>query len=604
MVQPLDWRLMTEATFRSKATEQDGRLDEYEARVESIETLGGIAPGDASDATVKAHIVQHDSQTRSALKAAFVGKGELVTNARDYIKADGVTADDAGLLNAFTTGRVINLPAGSTIAVGTRFDLPAGKTIIANGATIKGLPATANGNFVLGITGDTKIVGHLIVETADAGNVRAVEISGSNVVIDALTTKAPTPGSSAGNLRNTGLTIASNNVSNVSIGRLSIENFDWAARIERSAGVTIGHYSVKSYIQGLYIMESRNVTIQSGHIRTTSPNDAANTEGNNGVLIESLTHDGTRNIRLDNMTVEDSGGHGHRLGGQFRISNVWYNNCLVSNAGSSGFKALGGTTAANNYHENIYYTDCIAEDCGALDGNDAGFLIQYVRNGAVTNPIVRKKNKPYSAYAGVRINRCTNVTVNHPILQDTLNSAYRVDPELGAVDDVILNGGIIRSSTGNGFTFNYTGTTFRRVSVTGKPTVEITGAGYCLSIVNTGGGIISTPAEVEFRSSSPVGNILDGGTGTNYAGYISNITARMPANPGFANGSKWTDQSAGISYNKHSGKWKMVNAAGSTSNRPAVVSVGDQYFDETLLKPVWVKSINPNVWVDAMGSVV
>jgi len=47
------------------------------------------------------------------------------------------------------------------------------------------------------------------------------------------------------------------------------------------------------------------------------------------------------------------------------------------------------------------------------------------------------------------------------------------------------------------------------------------------------------------------------------------------------------------------------NRNGTTSKRPLVsVEVGDQYFDSTLGYPIWVKSINPIVWVRYDGTVV
>ena len=55
--------------------------------------------------------------------------------------------------------------------------------------------------------------------------------------------------------------------------------------------------------------------------------------------------------------------------------------------------------------------------------------------------------------------------------------------------------------------------------------------------------------------------------------------------------------------------WELLAAkgdsflpSGSTSGRPEDVVVGSSYFDETLGKPIWVKSIDPIVWVDASGS--
>jgi hypothetical protein len=48
---------------------------------------------------------------------------------------------------------------------------------------------------------------------------------------------------------------------------------------------------------------------------------------------------------------------------------------------------------------------------------------------------------------------------------------------------------------------------------------------------------------------------------------------------------------------------------GATSARPVSSAavplyIGQNYFDATLGKPVWIKSLNPTVWVDATGAPV
>ena len=56
-------------------------------------------------------------------------------------------------------------------------------------------------------------------------------------------------------------------------------------------------------------------------------------------------------------------------------------------------------------------------------------------------------------------------------------------------------------------------------------------------------------------------------------------------------------------------RWHQIiitgQQSGTTANRPTTqVWVGRFYFDTTLNKPVWVKSVTPVVWVDATGAVV
>lgn len=44
---------------------------------------------------------------------------------------------------------------------------------------------------------------------------------------------------------------------------------------------------------------------------------------------------------------------------------------------------------------------------------------------------------------------------------------------------------------------------------------------------------------------------------------------------------------------------------GTTAQRPTKqLEIGLPYFDTTLSKPIWIKTVSPLVWVDATGSTV
>lgn len=46
-----------------------------------------------------------------------------------------------------------------------------------------------------------------------------------------------------------------------------------------------------------------------------------------------------------------------------------------------------------------------------------------------------------------------------------------------------------------------------------------------------------------------------------------------------------------------------LQTSGATSERPSTgLWIGRMFFDTTLGKPVWVKSVKPAVWVDASGA--
>jgi hypothetical protein len=54
---------------------------------------------------------------------------------------------------------------------------------------------------------------------------------------------------------------------------------------------------------------------------------------------------------------------------------------------------------------------------------------------------------------------------------------------------------------------------------------------------------------------------------------------------------------------------RPLGQSGTTATRPLDSSgiqlyIGQMYFDTTLGKPIWVKSRNPTVWVDATGAAV
>lgn len=79
MPQPADRRLMTELTFSTKTKQQDTRLDNYESRVRGIETLGGLAPGDVSDATMASIASQPTSTFAQYQDSRFSRKVDLVS---------------------------------------------------------------------------------------------------------------------------------------------------------------------------------------------------------------------------------------------------------------------------------------------------------------------------------------------------------------------------------------------------------------------------------------------------------------------------------------------------------------------------------------------
>lgn len=49
---------------------------------------------------------------------------------------------------------------------------------------------------------------------------------------------------------------------------------------------------------------------------------------------------------------------------------------------------------------------------------------------------------------------------------------------------------------------------------------------------------------------------------------------------------------------------RTFNTSGPTAQRPVdLLWIGLFYFDTTINKPIWLRSVNPNVWVDGAGTV-
>lgn len=67
------------------------------------------------------------------------------------------------------------------------------------------------------------------------------------------------------------------------------------------------------------------------------------------------------------------------------------------------------------------------------------------------------------------------------------------------------------------------------------------------------------------------------------------------------------DKLATVAWQQVFTRWHRIILAaqesGTTANRPtSLLWVGRMYFDTTLGKPVWLKTVNPIGWVDATGA--
>ena len=95
-------------------------------RVEAVESLSGLEPGDVSDATVASLVVQGGSLTREALDDLYSGSGYLIDTASYGLAADGVTDDSAAIHDAIAdapAGATLVFPPGRSIRLATPVEL-------------------------------------------------------------------------------------------------------------------------------------------------------------------------------------------------------------------------------------------------------------------------------------------------------------------------------------------------------------------------------------------------------------------------------------------------------------------------------------------------
>src|SRR5690606_38886783 len=101
-------------------------------------------------------------------------------------------------------------------------------------------------------------------------------------------------------------------------------------------------------------------------------------------------------------------------------------------------------------------------------------------------------------------------------IHSTASHGYQVDSALGGSINVVLNGGEILVSGGDGININYTGQQFRRVNVVGRPLVQDS-EGWGINIVNDGTG--SLPAGPGLIEAYLNNNVAGPATGV-LAGYV------------------------------------------------------------------------------------
>ena len=106
-------------------------------------------------------------------------------------------------------------------------------------------------------------------------------------------------------------------------------------------------------------------------------------------------------------------------------SKVWFTECSSINSGRGGFKILGGEPASpQNYHEDIWLTDCLVEDAGQLAMLQTQATLQReLTKGGASSELVLAYAQLVGALKKYRLKTSYVITVSWR--QSTMRISYR-----------------------------------------------------------------------------------------------------------------------------------------------------------------------------------
>ena len=499
---------------------------------------------------------------------------------------DNSTNDTTALQNvlAIAEGKTVVFDEGTYLydPTGSGLTFPANCTVIMNGAILK---ETAPVDAARVTVEEGATIDSLVIQSAGGSASRGVRIIGSNVKIGEIRVTAP-PATGSGNIRRRAISIGTEGgarISNVEIGSVYVENWDRGLQVHEVDNLTIGSWNHTGYVNSIWFSNCRNVRINGGWVKGTSAN-ATGAPGENGVLIEAVAHYGTTGVHILNMTVEDSGEHAFRVGGQFVIKGAWFIGCKAimpgiadgtgiepDDHGGCGFKCLGPTLLAGSHHEDINFIGCVVEDVKYStdqSNNFAGFNIGKTIGFTLVNPVVRLSRDAYtgdpytpptfSCYNGIEIIGSSQGTITNPLIDKPFNDAiYFYDAADGGgitwgndLSYITVLGGRAMNPGRNGITVEAINRTVRRIDIQGSFVVE---GGEKALVVSSSGTATFINCSANMRV---LGQTVATTTGTDawMLTFNGNFSGAVPC----LNGSTFQSMSAGSLAIRKAGAWTVL----------------------------------------------
>lgn len=473
---------------------------------------------------------------------------------------DGVANDTAILSAAMLAAKTVVLGYGKTYTVDNNFTIPAGTRLLTNGSKLR--IRTTSFNPGINVSSNV-IIDELAVVVPSGVQSRGVYIRNViNVQIGSISVVAT---DQQGLSSPTQQALAIDNSQGVRIGSVTIDRYDWPVRLDSNIDLNIGGFSITSYVRGIYVESCNRLHIGASKITIASPN-ATGAPGNNALLTQAEKSENV-DLTFEDFYVANSGEHGIRIGGgNYLTRNVRIVRPTVRETGEAGIKvqAVADGTVSYTRTQNVSITDPIFEDIGPSDhalmsqntDNYNAMVLKYIDGLTVTNPLVRKRGRTYSAKGGIYLLSVINSKIDVGLIADTKFDGVKIDTNsAGNVDcqDLVLHGGQAILNGQHGINIVYPAWTLRRILIDG---VKLTSnVGYGLNIDDNGGtGVINV-----LHANCVLEANTAGGVANDNAGIVLQMAGQFNA-PVIAprDGSTWLDRVAGTFKVLKAGVWTAI----------------------------------------------
>lgn len=560
-------------TVAARLMEQGSRVSTVEDRLKALAMATGAAPGSPGDAAVAAYALDPESQTRAALDARYATTDRVGLVAADFgVKADGITDDTgalmAGLAESARLGLPLHLPAASLLRVTGTLRPPSGAILEGNGSTLEWATPTGAGSWLVSLSGTTGVTLRDVVLKFSANASTFTDQRGLtalrawSLTLDRVSLWSVSDTAASASINALGLLLQ--DCVDLRLDRISMDGWSNAIRLRNLDGVDITSLSVHRYRLGLWVSDCKRIRVRGGRI--WGKNFAfAQDSGHNGILVDADVNGGTDTILFEDITVEDSGATGFRLGGQKEVYRIDFVRCRAIRAGSNGFKTLGGTVAAGSWHRFISFTDCYVEDCGMGGGtNTAAIAVHLSTDVTITNLTVRpggaradgRSSREAVSVAGASRVAMTNIVVSFPEY-----AGIYLNPALGAYNDINVYGAnIVTSASATSLVISWKNITARRVTMS-DVRVEHYGTGYVIASEKSDSSelIGGVRLGVQILNTNAVTQIA---TGTGRSDLMVDLRGQVPSDlsyTGFKDGSRWWGEGSGRALGlRQGGAWRWL----------------------------------------------